>query len=381
MIMEKRRDGMREDAFYSAALLSASGISPAIARRLIARLGSAAAAWQASGEDLAPVLSDAPRQALLALRQKKPELPEEIAAACGAKGIAVCAMEDETYPALLREIFQPPLVLFYRGTLAPEAPRLAMVGARRASTYGKHVAEEIASDLARDGVTVVSGAARGIDTASHRGALRTGRTVAVLGCGLDIVYPPENGRLLADIAEQGAVISEYPPGTRPLAAFFPARNRIISGLSRGTIVVEAAEKSGSLITAELALSEGRDVFAVPGSIYSETSRGCHRLIQQGAKLVVDAADVLAEYEIEQVDRAAEKKRRVAGPGDLSPEEQAVYDVLAFDVGLTVDEIIYRLHGRSEVSNVAFLLLQMELAGWVEADENRAYSRAVKEGNR
>ena len=290
-------------------------------------------------------------------------------------------MEDETYPALLREIFQPPLVLFYRGTLAPKASRLAMVGARRASTYGKHVAEEIASDLARDGVTVVSGAARGIDTASHRGALRTGRTVAVLGCGLDIVYPPENGRLLADIAEQGAVISEYPPGTRPLAAFFPARNRIISGLSRGTIVVEAAEKSGSLITAELALSEGRDVFAIPGSIYSETSRGCHRLIQQGAKLVVDAADVLAEYEIGQADPTAEKKRRVAVLGDLSPEERAVYDVLAFDAGLTVDEIIYRLHGRSEVSNVAFLLLQMELAGWVEADENRAYSRAVKEGNR
>ena len=377
MIMEKRRDGMREDAFYSAALLSASGISPAIARRLIARLGSAAAAWQASGEDLAPVLSDAPRQALLALRQKKPELPEEIAAACGTKGIAVCAMEDETYPALLREIFQPPLVLFYRGTLAPEAPRLAMVGARRASTYGKHVAEEIASDLARDGVTVV----RGIDTASHRGALRTGRTVAVLGCGLDIVYPPENGRLLADIAEQGAVISEYPPGTRPLAAFFPARNRIISGLSRGTIVVEAAEKSGSLITAELALSEGRDVFAVPGSIYSDTSRGCHRLIQQGAKLVVDAADVLAEYAPE---RPLSKGGRQGAPppsGDLSPEEQAVYDVLAFDAALTVDEIIYRLHGRADVSNVAFLLLQMELAGWVEADENRAYSRAVKEGNR
>ena len=372
---------MREEAFYVAALLSASGLSPAVARRLIARLGSAAAAWRASGEELAPVLSDAPRQALLTLRQKTPELPEKIAAACEVKGIAVCTMEDETYPALLREIFQPPLVLFYRGTLLPEASRLAMVGARRASTYGKHVAEEMASILAQHGVTVVSGAARGIDTASHRGALTAGRTVAVLGCGLDVVYPPENGRLLAEIAERGAVISEYPPGTRPLAAFFPARNRIISGLSRGTIVVEAAERSGSLITAELALSEGRDVFAVPGSIYSDTSRGCHRLIQQGAKLVTDAVDVLVEYDPGQPLSADGKTGDAPPQGNLSPEEKAVYDVLALDAALTLDEIIYRLHGRPDVSNVAFLLLQMELAGWVEADENRAYSRTVKEGNR
>lgn len=381
MVGVGRRGGMGEEGFYRAALLSASGISPAVAGRLIARFGAAATAWQASGEELASVLSDASRQALLTLRKKKPDLPADIAAACEAKNIAMCTIEDEDYPALLREIFQPPLILFYRGTLLPNASRLAMVGARRASTYGKHVAEAMAADLARQGVTVVSGAARGIDTASHRGALTAGRTVAVLGCGLDVVYPPENGRLLAEIAERGAVISEYPPGTRPLAAFFPARNRIISGLSRGTIVVEAAEKSGSLITAELALSEGRDVFAVPGSIYSDTSRGCHRLIQQGAKLVVDAVDVLAEYAPERPLSKGGKQGAPPPSGDLSPEEQAVYDVLAFDTALTVDEIIYRLHGRPDVSNVAFLLLQMELAGWVEADENRAYSRTVKEGNR
>lgn len=372
---------MGDEGFYAAALLSASGISPAVARRLLARFGSASLAWRASAEELTEVLSDASRKALLTLRQKKPNLPADIAAACAAKDIAICTMEEPCYPAALREIFQPPLVLFYRGTLLPDTARLAMVGARRASTYGKHVAEEMAAALAGHGVTVVSGAARGIDTASHRGALTAGRTVAVLGCGLDIVYPPENGRLLEEIAAHGAVISEYPPGTRPLASFFPARNRIISGLSRGTIVVEAAEKSGSLITAELALSEGRDVFAVPGSIYSDTSRGCHRLIQQGAKLVTEAADVLADYEMGRATPRKRQKSEAVPPTHLSPEEQAVYDVLTLDAALTVDEIIYRLHGRPDVSNVAFLLLQMELAGWVEADENRAYSRAVKEGNR
>lgn len=372
---------MGDEGFYAAALLSASGLSPAVARRLVDHFGTASSAWRASGEELAALLTDAPRKALLTLRQKKPDLPASIAASCEKNHIAVCTMEDPIYPALLREICQPPMVLFYRGTLAPEAERLAMVGARRASTYGKHVAEEMAAHLAGRGVTVVSGAARGIDTAAHRGALTTGRTVAVLGCGIDVVYPPENGRLLAEIAAQGAVISEYPPGTRPLAAFFPARNRMISGLSRGTIVVEAAEKSGSLITAELALSEGRDVFAVPGSIYSDTSRGCHRLIQQGAKLVVDAADVLAEYEMGRTCHADRTAGAAPPPGSLSAEEQTVYDVLTFDAALTVDEIVYRLHGRSDVSNVAFLLLQMELAGWVEADGNRAYSRTVKEGNR
>lgn len=293
------------------------------------------------------------------------------------KKIVLCIPEDPEYPALLGQIFRPPAVLFYRGRLQPAAHRLAVVGSRRLSAYGRSAAEALALALAKRGVTVVSGAARGIDSAAHRGALQAGRTVAVLGCGVDVVYPPENRKLLDAIAEQGAVLSEYAPGTRPSPAFFPARNRIISGLSLGTIVVEAAERSGSLITAEMALSEGRDVFAVPGSIYSATSQGCHRLIQQGAKLVTKAQDVLDEYAWAADEHKAGRDASAPAPG-LSPEEQAIYALLSYDVPQPVDAIICRLHGR-DASNVAFLLLQMELRGLIAADENRAYRRVVKEG--
>ena len=211
----------------------------------------------------------------------------------------------------------------------------------------------------------MSGAARGIDTASHLGALQKGRTVAVLGCGVDVAYPPDNADLLETIAEGGAVVSEYAPGTPPLPVFFPARNRIISGLASGTIVVEAAEKSGSLITAEFALNEGRDVFAVPGSIYSAASRGCHRLIQQGAKLVTGSADILEEYGAA-AGRKNTKCRTLQDLPEMSAEEAAIYQVLSWDRPLSMDEVIYKLHGNA--SNTAFLLLQMELRGLVTENE-------------
>ena len=224
-------------------------------------------------------------------------------------------------------------------------------------------------DANERGFVVESGAARGIDTASHKGALQAGATVAVLGCGVDVAYPRENARLLAEIAEKGAVISEYAPGTAPLAAFFPARNRIISGVAHGTIVVEAAERSGSLITAEFALSEGRDVFAVPGSIYSATSRGCHRLIQQGARLVVSAADVAAEYE----DGAP--RTSASPPQELTEEEAAVYALLSREAALSLDELICRLQGKA--ANVAFLLLGLRVKGLVEETPMRTYIRSAK----
>ena len=364
-----------------AALLSASGVGIPGAERLALRMGGAREAWTAGDEALRRCLGENGAAALLALRREKPELPEIIAEEAEKRGIRILTREDDEYPAVLREIAKPPLALFVRGNPICDAERIAMVGSRHASLYGKRVSEEIAMGLAGRGVTVVSGAARGVDSAAHKGALRAGRTVAVLGCGADVAYPKENARLLDEIAATGAVVSEYPPGTQPLPAFFPQRNRIISGLSRGTVVVEAAERSGSLITAEFALSEGRDVFAVPGSIYSNTSRGCHRLIQQGAKLVTSSEDILEEYPWAKETASPEQQTRLFGedaPEGLSEEEQMVYALLSKEEALSVDDIIYRMHGRRNASNVAFLLLQMELKGFVEEDENHAYSRAARD---
>ena len=345
---------MAQDGAFFAAALSASGVGIPGVERLAADTGGARGAWEADAEILRRHLDEKAVAALLKLRREKPQLPEQIAEACAKLGVSIWTRDDDEYPPILREIARPPLALFARGTSVPDAERIAVVGSRHASPYGRRVSEELAMGLAARGVTVVSGAARGVDSAAHTGALRSGRTVAVLGC-------------------------ESPPGTRPVAAFFPQRNRIISGLSRGTLVVEAAERSGSLITAELALSEGRDVFAVPGGIYSDTSRGCHRLIQQGAKLVTSAADVLDEYPWAKRESPRKKSGGSSAnettPENLSAEERAVYAILSKADPLSVDDIVYRLHGRGDASNVAFLLLQMQLKGAILEDGNHAYTRA------
>jgi DNA processing protein len=210
---------------------------------------------------------------------------------------ASCIARDElSYPANLREIPLPPERLWVRGRVeADDTLAIAIVGAREATPYGLGCAERLAADLAARGITVVSGLARGIDSAAHRGALRAGgRTIAVLGSGVDVIYPPENRRLASDIAARGAIVSQFPPGTSPLAGYFPARNRVIAGLSLGVVVVEAAEKSGSLITAGLAGELGREVMAVPGPLTSLMSRGAHRLIQDGAALVQGWEDVVSQ---------------------------------------------------------------------------------------
>lgn len=211
-------------------------------------------------------------------------------------GITIVTCDSPLYPARLLDIYDYPPFLYLRGTLLPDEIGVAVVGSRLASTYGRYVTEKLSRELALQGVTVVSGLARGIDAAAHRGALAgKGRTIAVLGCGLDLIYPPENEPLASTIvATGGAVVTEFPLGTPPNGPNFPARNRIISGLSLGVLVVEAGEKSGSLITARIAADQGRSVFAVPGAIESAGSRGTHHLIKQGAKLIENVADILDE---------------------------------------------------------------------------------------
>src|SRR5262245_151577 len=211
------------------------------------------------------------------------------------RDLRILARDDAEYPSMLAALPDAPVVLYVRGELPHGRVRLALVGSRRATAYGRQISRGLASDLARLGIEVVSGGARGIDTWAHRGALEAeGRTVAVLGCGFAHTYPPENEALCEAIAASGAILSEFPIEIAPLPENFPRRNRLISALSAGTIVVEATDKSGSLITAGHALEQGREVMAVPGPVTSEQSRGCHRLIQQGAKLVQTVEDVLAE---------------------------------------------------------------------------------------
>ena len=265
---------------------------------LLDHFGSPENIYYADEDEYRLVEDIEPRQIAL-LAEKSMEDADRILGACSRLGLRLLTMQDADYPVRLRNIFEPPCLLYVKGQLPviDEEVAVAMVGTRKASPYGVEAAEKIAYGLSRQGAVVISGAAAGVDSASHRGALRAGgKTIAVLGNGLDVVYPAENEWLYRDIAASGALISEYPPGTAAEAWHFPVRNRIISGLSLATVVVEAPEKSGALITANTALEQGRDVFAVPGPIDAPMSRGCNRLIADGAGLVSESWDILREYQ-------------------------------------------------------------------------------------
>ena len=279
--------------------------------------------------------------------------------------IITCA--DPEYPPLLQHIPDPPPVLYVKGVLSGTDVSVAVVGSRNASRYGISMARRLSRDLAARGLPIVSGMARGVDTAAHEGALSGGgRTFAVLGCGLGIVYPPENQRLYHQIIETGAVISEFPVLEEPNAYNFPARNRIIAGMTLGTIVVEAAKRSGSLITARLAAEQGREVFAVPGSVDSARSVGVHNLLKQGAKLVAGADDVIEEfYQFQPPARPAGGSAEMpagkepAPPPDLSPEETLVLDAL--DAYPAHIDDLSRQTGM-DVVRLSIILLNLELKG-------------------
>ena len=280
------------------ALNMTVGIGPRVAARLLERFGSAEAIFGATRTELEGLRLPAETIESIMARDKHQAAVEELERVRGLGG-DVLILDDGTYPALLREISDPPITLYVQGawSVCLENPCLAMVGSRRCSTYGQNTATMLARDLASRGVTIISGLARGIDAAAHRGALEAGgRTVAVLGTGLDEVYPRDHGRLAEEIlAAGGALVSQFPFGPPPTPQNFPYRNRIISGLSLGVVIVEAAEYSGSLITARLALEQGREVFAVPGNISSKNSFGTNFLIKgAGAKLVQQWQDIASE---------------------------------------------------------------------------------------
>jgi DNA processing protein len=295
--------------------------------------------------------------------------PEREVTLAQRHGARILTWEEEGYPQALKEIPDPPPVLYMLGEWRPEdAEGVAIVGTRRCTSYGRLVAQRLAAEFAGLGITVISGLAPGIDTAAHKGALTAGRTIAVLGSGLGHPYPAMNAPLITGIARAGAVMSEFPWEMPGAQWTFPRRNRLIAGLALGVVVVEAPERSGALITADRALEQGKEVFAVPGPITSEASAGTNRLIQEGAKLVTTAADVLEELPMLKPVFAKAKEKRP----DLGGDAKVVYELLSSEP-LDLSELGERTglpHAR-----LAQVLVELELSGWIQEVAGRHYIRA------
>jgi DNA processing protein len=355
-----------EELRYWIGFTLVKGIGAVRFQRLLDRFGDAESAWKASPVALAEAgLGGKLIERLEQVRQGA-DL-ERIMDQIHAQDIQVLTWQDENYPQRLKEIEQPPPVLYLRGQLLPEDNwAVAIVGTRRVTSYGRGVTEEIASFLVANGMTVVSGLARGVDAVAHQAALNAGgRTLVVLGSGVDRIYPPENRTLAGRVMGHGAVMSDYVPGTPPESMNFPPRNRIISGLSMAVVVVEAGETSGALITAEFAAEQGREVFAVPGSILAPQSKGTNKLIQQGALPLLSASDIMQALNLSLVGQY--KAARKALPAD---EVEAQLMTALSDEPMHVDEV--RQQTGLPVEKVSAALVLMELKGLVRQVGNMHY---------
>lgn len=345
------------DPFYWFALRSVPLVGNVTYRRLVEFFGSPAKALSASLGELSALKGVTAPAALSIVNHDHRKAAETEVAAFRKSGARLVTFLDDAYPPLLKEIPDPPPYLYLKGELPASKNTIAVVGSRRASDYGISITTRLSRELAEQGVTVVSGLALGVDSAAHRAALQAnGSTIGVLGCGIDLVYPSANRQLFREMEQGGAILSEFPIGTPPDAPNFPRRNRIISGLSRGVLVVEAAEKSGSLITAGFALEQGREVFAVPGNITFRASRGTNSLIKQGAKLVESVADIISELPPGSADLPQWARKQGFA---LTPEEEKVCLLLA-DKPLHIDELTV-LSGLT-ASAVSAMLLRLELQG-------------------
>jgi DNA processing protein len=337
--------------------------------------GNLERAWKAGPAELkAAGLDSKTIETVVELRPRiSPDVEMERLERFGVKAITC---KDAAFPARLKEIYDAPPVLYIKGSITAEDEwSIAVVGTRRATIYGREVTERLVADLVHNRITIISGLARGIDSIAHRTALDSGgRTIAVFGCGLDTIYPPENARLAREITERGSLVTEYPLGTRPKAENFPRRNRIMSGMSLGVLVTEAGEGSGAIITANQALEQNREVFAVPGSILSPTSRGTNRLIRDGAKLVSDVEDILEELNLSMIPRQMEMRELVPA----NETESVILKHLSSEP-THIDEVCR--NSSLPIATVSSTLAMMELKGLVRqmGGMNYILARETKTG--
>ena len=348
---------MEEKAYWVGWNL-VKGVGAVRFKQLLDFFGSAELAWNAPGSAL--LSAGMPQKVIDRHYQIKNQVDlDRIMDRISANVIRVVTWEEDEYPRRLKEINQSPPVLFIKGSINVEDDwAVAVVGTRRVTPYGRQVADELGRFLAQNGVTVISGLARGVDAIAHHAALEAGgRTIAVLGSGVDVIYPPEHRKLATEIIQQGALVSDYPVGTQPDGVNFPPRNRIISGLSLATVVVEAGEKSGALITAEFAVDQGKDVFAVPGSILNAQSEGTNRLIEQGARPLLKFGEILETLQLEQIP----EKQLTRKLNPMTSLEQTLFSQLTSDP-THIDQLCEKT-GLS-ITDVSATLTMMELKGLV-----------------
>ena len=357
------------DLKYWVAMRRVPSIGRARFEILLNKIGSLGEAWHASRTTLTNAGLDGRSAAALSAARVKVD-PDTEMERLEQANVRAMTWNDAEYPSRLKKIYDPPPVLFVKGSLLPEDQRsVTIVGTRRATAYGREAAAHLSADLARTSVTIVSGLARGIDAIAHRTALEAGgRTIAVLANGVDVVYPPEHASLATQIVEHGAILSEYPLGTRPEARQFPRRNRIMSGLTPGTLVVEAPVDSGAILTVRHALEQDREVFCVPGSMFSPSSKGTNRLIQEGAKLVLDYTDILEELNISNIGEQL-SLRALLVPTDET--EEVLLRHITYEA-VHIDEV--SRHSGLPVATVSSTLTTMELKGYVKQVGGMNYVR-------
>ncbi len=368
---------MKDNMKYWVWISSLVNLPPVKRKLLLDRYGSPGNLWMVEEETLKHMKFLTPKMVEHIMDKKLRAKTEELLKRITDDRIDIITIDDDAYPENLRYIYDPPLVLYSRGEIKGIEPCIAVVGSRRATSYGLDTSELLSYQLSKCGFTIVSGMARGVDSKAHSGALKAGgRTIAVLGCGIDIIYPEENKKLMERILENGAVISEYLPGMPPHPFNFPARNRIISGMSRAVAVIEASEGSGSLITADYALEQGRDVFAVPGNINCTNSRGTNKLIRDGARIIMGIDDILDELKMTDIANNSFKDKKACGRvySGLDKDELDVMRKVS-SLPKYIDEIAESCN--MVPHEISAILILLELKGLVEQLPGKRYKLLQK----